>query len=69
MKENLTTLNETISTNTISESRDGKTDFSDLISELTNIKDEGNSLYKSKKIEEAKNAKKSFYYQKKYCQI
>jgi tetratricopeptide (TPR) repeat protein len=61
MKENLTTLNETISTNTISESSNGKTDFSDLISELTNIKNEGNSLYKSKKIEEAKNKFKEGY--------
>ena len=61
MKENLTTLDETISTNTISESKDGKTDFSDLISELTNIKEEGNSLYKSKKIEEAKNKFKEGY--------
>ena len=61
MKEKLTTLNETISTNTISESSNGKTDFSDLISELTNIKNEGNSLYKSKKIEEAKNKFKEGY--------
>jgi tetratricopeptide (TPR) repeat protein len=61
MKENLTTLNETISTNTISQSSNGKTDFSDLISELTNIKNEGNSLYKSKKIEEAKNKFKEGY--------
>ena len=61
MKENLTTLNETISTNTISESSNAKTDFSDLISELTNIKNEGNSLYKSKKIEEAKNKFKEGY--------
>jgi tetratricopeptide (TPR) repeat protein len=61
MKENLTTLNETISTNTISESSNGKTDFSDLISDLTNIKNEGNSLYKSKKIEEAKNKFKEGY--------
>ena len=61
MKENLTTLNETISTNTISESSNGKTDFSDLISELNNIKNEGNSLYKSKKIEEAKNKFKEGY--------
>ena len=61
MKENLTTLNETISTNTISESSNGKTDFSDLISELNNIKNEGNSLYKSKNIEEAKNKFKEGY--------
>ena len=61
MKENLTTLNETISTNTISESSNAKTDYSDLISELTNIKNEGNSLYKSKKIEEAKNKFKEGY--------
>ena len=61
MKENLTTLDEMISTNTISESKDGKTDFSDLISELTNIKEEGNFLYKSKKIEEAKNKFKEGY--------
>jgi tetratricopeptide (TPR) repeat protein len=63
MKENLTTLNETISTNTntISESNNGNTDFSDLITELTNIKNEGNSLYKSKKIEEAKNKFKEGY--------
>ena len=62
MKENLTTLNETISSNTnISETSKGKTDFSDLIKELTNIKNEGNDLYKSKKIEEAKNKFKEGY--------
>ena len=62
MKENLTTLNETISTNTTtSESSNGKTDFSALISELTNFKNEGNSLYKSKKIEEATNKFKEGY--------
>ena len=37
------------------EEKSDKTDFSNLISELTKIKDEGNSLYKEKKIEEAKN--------------
>ena len=50
MKDNLTKLNEIISINTIIfESNDGKTDLSNLISELTNFKNEGNSLYKSKK--------------------
>ena len=38
-----------------------KTDFSNLISELTKYKDEGNSLYKEKKIEEAKNKFKEGY--------
>ena len=37
------------------EEKSDKIDFSNLISELTKIKDEGNSLYKEKKIEEAKN--------------
>ena len=32
-----------------------KCDFSNLISELTKIKNDGNALYKQKKIEEAKN--------------
>ena len=32
-----------------------KIEFSNLISELTKIKDEGNSLYKGKNLEEAKN--------------
>ena len=31
-----------------------KVDFSNLISELTKIKDEGNALYKGKNLEEAK---------------
>ena len=35
-------------------SSDNKKDFSYLISELTKIKNEGNSLYKQKKLEEAK---------------
>ena len=38
-----------------------KTDFSNLISELTKYKDEGNALYKEKKIEEAKNKFKEGY--------
>ena len=35
-------------------SSDNKKDFSYLISELTKIKNEGNSLYKQKKLDEAK---------------
>lgn len=64
MKENQTTLEEVISGNSntiITESSDGKVDFSDLISDLTNFKNEGNSLYKSKKIEEAQNKFKEGY--------
>ena len=42
MKDNLTKLNEIISINRIIfESNDGKTDLSNLISELTNFKNEG----------------------------
>ena len=62
MKENLTSLNEVITSETnLSESNPRKTDFSNLISELTNIKNEGNSLYKLKKIEEATNKFKEGY--------
>ena len=50
MKESLTSLNETLTSDTnLSEANSGKADFSNLISELTNFKNEGNSLYKSKK--------------------
>ena len=62
MKESLTSLNETLTSDTnLSEANSGKADFSNLISELTNIKNEGNSLYKSKKIEEATNKFKEGY--------
>ena len=48
--EDMITSNRTSTDNKIS----GKTDFSNLISELTKIKNEGNSLYKEKKLDEAK---------------
>ena len=42
MKESLTSLNETLTSDTnLSEANSGKADFSNLISELTNFKNEG----------------------------
>ena len=52
--EDMITSNRTSTDNKIS----GKTDFSNLISELTKIKNEGNSLYKEKKLDEAKKSTK-----------
>jgi tetratricopeptide (TPR) repeat protein len=49
----MTEINEAISSN-VSSGDSIKVDFSKLITDLTKIKDEGNALYKEKKLEEAK---------------
>ena len=49
----MTEINEAISSN-VSSGENNKVDFSNLISDLTKKKDEGNALYKEQKLEEAK---------------
>ena len=49
----MTEINEAISSNA-SSGENNNVDFSNLISDLTKIKDEGNALYKQKKLDEAK---------------
>ena len=49
----MTEINEAISSNA-SSGENNNVDFSNLITDLTKIKDEGNALYKQKKLDEAK---------------
>ena len=51
--EDIITSKTTYTDKTDNTSSSGKTDISDLISELTKIKEDGNTLYKQKKLEEA----------------
>ena len=51
--EDIITSKTTYTDKTDNTSSSGKTDISDLISELTKIKEDGNILYKQKKLEEA----------------